>query len=146
MPADHIDAFTRAIRGLGVIYTKIAGQQGASHATLGKQDLLAIGVLGLTGGARMGEVAEHLGIGQSATTPIVDRLETQGLVQRTRSQADRRVWIVELTASGLEVYRDEDAIYRQAATEMMAPLDRDERETVVRLLEKMMATDLEDER
>lgn len=144
MSEEHVEAFTRALRGLGVIYTKIAGQQGASHATLGKQDLLAIGVLGLRGNARMGEVAEHLGISQSATTPIIGRLEGRGLVQRSRSPTDRRVWTVGLTDAGLEVYRDEDTIYRQAAVEMMAPLEHGEREALVRLLEKMMAPALKD--
>ncbi|MEM9997571.1 MAG: MarR family transcriptional regulator [Bacteroidota bacterium] len=132
-----LDAFTAALRRLGGRFTAIAAAHGAAHATLGKQDLLAIGVLGLEGAVRMGDLAERLGIRQSAVTPIIDRLEEAELVERQRSEADRRVWLAALTEAGTQVYDQEDVIYRQTAAEMLAPLDANERATLVRLLAKM---------
>lgn len=142
-PTDLIDSFTQAIRRLGVLYTRVAGQQSAAHDTFTKQELLAIGVLGVQGHARMGEVAEHLGVGQSVVTPIIDRLEARQLVRRRRSEEDRRVWLVELTEAGRRTFADEDAIYRQVAAEMLAPLQPQEREMLVALLEKVSAPNSE---
>ncbi|MEM6785192.1 MAG: MarR family transcriptional regulator [Bacteroidota bacterium] len=139
MPIDptSLDVFSDAIRRVALRMTELAGARGAAHSALSKQELLAIGVLGLHGAVRMGEVAERLGVRQSAVTPLVDRLEDQGLVRRRRSETDRRVWLVELTEQGVQVHADEDAVYRQAAAEMLAPLDLDEQRALVRLLEKM---------
>ncbi|HLA63927.1 MAG TPA: MarR family transcriptional regulator, partial [Rhodothermales bacterium] len=93
MPSDaHIDAFAHALRRLGSLYARLAGHASAG-GTLTKPELLALGVLGVHGPSRMGEVAAHLAVGQSAVTPVIDRLEGRGLVARRRSEEDRRVWL-----------------------------------------------------
>lgn len=46
------------------------------------------------------EVAEHLGIGHSRVTPLIDRLAKKGLVLRTESGQDRRVKQLILTEDG----------------------------------------------
>ncbi|NNF56917.1 MAG: MarR family transcriptional regulator [Rhodothermaceae bacterium] len=136
---DHTETFTHALRRLGALYTRLAAQQSAAHDTLSKQELLALGVLGLGGPSRMGDIADQLGIGQSAVTPIVDRLEGRGLARRSRSEADRRVWLVELTAAGEQAFAEDAALYRQVAAAMLDPLDAAERETLAVLLEKITA-------
>lgn len=137
--ADHIDAFTRALRRLGTLYMRLAAQQSAVRGEATKQELMALGVLGQGGPLRMSDLAGRLGIGQSAVTPVVDRLEARGLARRTRSAADRRVWRVELTPEGEQVFAEEDAVYRQVAAAMLAPLDAGERATLAALLEKVTA-------
>lgn len=140
MPAsDHIDSFTRALRHLGALYMRLAARQSAVRGEATKQELLALGVLGQSGPLRMSDLAERLGIGQSAVTPVVDRLEARGLARRTRSQADRRVWLVELTPEGEEVFAEEDAVYREVAAAMLAPLDPAERATLAALMDKITA-------
>ena len=52
------------------------------------------------GPLRISEIAAEEGIGQPAATRMVARLESLGLVQRERSEADKRIVMVELTASG----------------------------------------------
>jgi len=49
------------------------------------------------------EVAEHLGIGNSRVTPLIDRLAKKGLVSRTESGQDRRVKQLTLTEAGRTV-------------------------------------------
>lgn len=142
MPStDQLDAFTQIVRRLGMLYTRIAAQQSAAHNTLSKSEWLTIGVLGVQGPSRMGAIAEYLGVGQSAVTPTIDRLEAEGLVQRRRSEQDRRVWLVELTDGGDELLVAENAIYQQMAAEMLAPLTPDEQATLVRLLTKVSTPD-----
>ena len=135
--SDPAASFTHALRRLGSLYARVASQQSAAHGSFSKQELLAIDALGTDGPARMGDLAGHLGVGQSAVTPIVDRLEERGLARRTRSDADRRVWLVELTEAGREAFAEEDAVYQGVARVMLDPLDADERATLVALLEKI---------
>lgn len=137
----QLEAFTHALQRIGFLFMRVAGQQSTAHETFSKQELLALSVLGVSGARRMGEIAAHLGVGQSAVTPLVDRLEAQGLVQRRRSAEDRRVWRVELTAKGEEIVAAEAKIYQQVATEMLTPLDAAERDTFIRLLERVTAAD-----
>lgn len=46
------------------------------------------------------EIAEELGITLGAVTGFVDRLYKLGLIKRTRSEEDRRLVLIELTAEG----------------------------------------------
>lgn len=133
----QLQAFTQALRRLGMLFMRVAGQQSTAHETFSKQELLAMGVLGVSGPCRMGEIAEHLGVGQSAVTPLVDRLEAQGVVQRRRSDEDRRVWHVALTEEGEAVVAAEDKVYQQVATEMLTPLSASERTALIALLEQI---------
>ncbi|MDP4160956.1 MAG: MarR family transcriptional regulator [Bacillota bacterium] len=46
------------------------------------------------------EIAEQFGITLGAVTGFVDRLYKLGLIKRTRSEEDRRLVLIELTAEG----------------------------------------------
>jgi len=140
--ASNIDALIQVFRNLGALVAQIARKQSASHASMTKQELITIGILGDRGGCRLGEIAGSLGIGQSAVTPIADRLESTKLIKRTRSEHDRRVWTIELTKKGLKVFEQENAIYREMATSMLEPLNKSEQKTLVQLLSKMETSDL----
>lgn len=52
------------------------------------------------GPQRMGEIAAYLGTSLSATTAMIERLETKQLVARTHDPSDRRVVTCRLTAAG----------------------------------------------
>lgn len=139
--ADLTESFSLALRRLGNLWARVAAEQSAEHAAYSKQDLLALDSIGLAGPMRMGDLADALGVGQSAATPIADRLEAHGWVQRVRSEADRRVWLVELTDAGRRAYEAEDAVRKKAVEAMLAPLGDGERETLVALLQKITRAD-----
>jgi DNA-binding MarR family transcriptional regulator len=132
-----VSSFARTVRGLGVLFGRVAAEQSSSHGTLTKQELLAIDVLGVRGPSRMGAIAEHLGVGQSAVTPLVDRLQGRGAVRRRRSETDRRVWLVELTEEGRALFEAEGVAYERVAAAMLAPLASEEQKTLVRLLDRI---------
>ena len=96
----NLTAFEATLRRLGVLFAQIASQQSSAHGTYSKQELMTVDLLGVRGACRMGDLAEHLGVVRSAVTPLIDRLETHGLVERIRSTEDRRVWLVVLTTDG----------------------------------------------
>ena len=118
-------------------YMRLAGQLSSAHDTLSKQEFLALSVLDVNGPSRMGEIAEYLGVVQSAITPLVDRLEEQDLVRRRRSESDRRAWLVELTSAGTETMASENKLFEGVATEILEPLSDAERETLTALFEQM---------
>lgn len=137
--SNRIQAFADVLRHLSVIFVRVAADQSATHEAFSKQDLLTIGVLGIRGPSRMGEIADHLGLVRGAVTPIVDRLEDSGVVQRRRSETDRRAWLVELTDAGRDVFEADSEAYRQVATQMLAPLDTEDQDALVAIMERMQA-------
>jgi DNA-binding MarR family transcriptional regulator len=57
--------------------------------------------------ARVQELAAHAGITPSTATRILDALERRGVVERTRSDKDRRAVAVSLTEAGRQVVHSE---------------------------------------
>ena len=61
---------------------------------------LAMLVLWQRDGLTVGEISTRLLTDPGSLTPLLKRLEAEGLLSRTRSREDERVVIVELTAQG----------------------------------------------
>lgn len=57
------------------------------------------------GAMRPSDLADGIGLSRSATTRLVDRLERDGLVERTTCPTDRRGSYVILTAKGEETFK-----------------------------------------
>nr|HZO97371.1 MarR family winged helix-turn-helix transcriptional regulator [Gaiellaceae bacterium] len=73
------------------------------------------------------ELGERLHLRQTAVTELVKRAEDAGLVRRRRSESDRRVFLLELTADGdrrvtevFEALRRDRAAFAQAFDELGA--------------------------
>jgi DNA-binding MarR family transcriptional regulator len=86
----------------------------------------------------MGDLAEHLGCDASNVTGIAFRLTQRGIVTTTPG-ADRRVKLLTLTALGR---RTRSALEHDIAeaSPAMTQLDRTQRQTLVRLLDKMLTS------
>ncbi len=78
-----------------------------------------------------------LGLSQSATVRLVDRLATDGLVQR-RPGRDARSVAIHLTPSGDEVARSILLRRAEMLSAALAPLDGPERERLTALIEKVL--------
>lgn len=61
---------------------------------------LAMMVLWEEDGLTVGEISSRLLTDPGSLTPLLKRLEAEGLLSRTRSRSDERVVVVELTATG----------------------------------------------
>ncbi len=64
---------------------------------------LAMMVLWEKDGLTVGEISTKLLTDPGSLTPLLKRLEVEGLLSRTRSREDERVVIVQLTAKGREL-------------------------------------------
>ncbi len=65
--------------------------------------LSALKLLHEIGDLSLGTLSKEIKAHNSTVTGIVDRMEAAGLVERARSDEDRRVWIIRLTAAGRRV-------------------------------------------
>lgn len=94
-----MDKGIRAIRLMKQIMGSLKRSMGKQFEDLnitGPQGML-VGTLMHMGEMKISDLSEKLGLSNSTVSGIVDRLEGQGLVERTRSVEDRRVVYVNVT-------------------------------------------------
>jgi DNA-binding MarR family transcriptional regulator len=93
------------------------------------------------GPAAIGRLAERIGVAPATATQILDNLERDGLVERSRTAADRRTVTVTLTAGGrraLERKRRGLVNQRRRLFENLEPEERAQAERVLRHLAEIM--------
>ncbi|MGM9626444.1 MAG: MarR family winged helix-turn-helix transcriptional regulator [Eubacteriales bacterium] len=94
-------------------------------------------VLRENNGMTQKELTEHLGIRPGSVSEVLGKLEAGGLIVRTPGRDDRRTTDIRLTAEGEilaeEAYRKRMERHRQ----MFEALSGEERNTLLRLLEKV---------
>jgi DNA-binding MarR family transcriptional regulator len=107
--------------------------------TLGDFDVLV--QLASAGGVlRMTELAARVFSSRSNLTRRIDRLVTEGLVQRTSSEADARGVVVVLTDAGITRLQETAPVHlRGVADQFIAPLTDEELAVLERALEKVTA-------
>ncbi|MEU4428409.1 MarR family transcriptional regulator [Actinoplanes sp. NPDC024001] len=99
-----------------------AMDEAAAEAGMPALDLLALYALGEHNGLTGSALARLLYVQQSSVTPLADRLEAAGLIERERDEADRRrVWLCP-TAQGEAMAREITAKAREAVRHVFTPL------------------------
>ena len=68
---------------------------------------------------------------------MIDRLEEAGLVERRRDESDRRAWRIHLTEAATPVLRKLEKMGEAFNADMLAGIPDAERETVLRVLQRM---------
>lgn len=59
---------------------------------------MMIGMLGKHGKMKVSEISQKMGLNNSTVSGIIDRLERQGMVERLRSEEDKRVVFITLSS------------------------------------------------
>lgn len=85
------------------------------------------------------ELGEKLLLDSGTLTPVIKRLEAQGLVERKRSTMDERILIVTITKRGSELKNKAKEIPEKIAT--CVNLNQEESELLYHLLYKVIASD-----
>lgn len=101
-----------------------------THLTAARASLLSVLVFG--GPRSVGDLAEIEQVTPPAATKLIDALETDGLVERKRSTADRRIVEVAATSRGHEVLERGRAARVTALAEMLAEVSPRDLATVRR--------------
>jgi len=92
------------------------------------------------GPQNVSELGARIGLTSGSVTTAVQRLEKRGWVEREASPTDGRSSVISLSDSGCEVITVAFASHTEQLARVFAPLDRTERETLVRLLKKVGLT------
>ncbi|HEU4563296.1 MAG TPA: MarR family winged helix-turn-helix transcriptional regulator [Gemmatimonadaceae bacterium] len=131
-----LDAFIKLQRAASTVgarlYAPLAREHGLTESQLGVLEaILHLGPLS------QGQLCEKLLRSGSNLTTVVDNLERAGLVRRERAAEDRRVQIVDLTATGRELIGRVFPRHVQNVAELMAALTGEEQEQLARLCRKL---------
>ena len=96
---DLSDQMLRALRRVMRAVDLHSRQLAQDYGITGPQALVLRECLD-SGGLAAGELARRVSLSQATLTDILNRLEQRGLIQRSRSLADRRRVVVDVTAAG----------------------------------------------
>lgn len=141
-----IDRDPRLENVLGSVAVAITGavqtavDEAAGHTAAGPAALTA---LRIHRGCSVDHLARVLGLTHSGTVRLVDRLEDDGLLRRGQGK-DARVVTLELTPTGMKRAAQVSAARAAAVERFLGNLDGAERTTLMRLLEKVVATGVEE--
>ena len=89
------------------------------------------------GDLSLGTLSKEIRAHNSTVTGIVDRMEAAGLVERARSEQDRRVWIIRLTAQGRKVAEKARVSPWDTLRHALAALSASEQEKLTEILRKV---------
>jgi DNA-binding MarR family transcriptional regulator len=87
---------------------------------------------------QMKELARKTGVTTGTLTVMVDRLEEQGLLQRTPHETDRRSWLIELTEKGKVLFGQHQQYHLRLTEEITSALSSEEQEMFSAILEKIV--------
>jgi DNA-binding MarR family transcriptional regulator len=83
------------------------------------------------------QLADSMSIHRNVMVGLVDELEQRGLVERRRHPEDRRAYALHLTPDARMLLPRAERIADRHDRNMCAPLDDDDRETLVALLNRL---------
>jgi len=110
--------------------------------TLGEFRVLR--VLSESGPSPMVDLAKEQMITGAAMTSIVDHLEELSLIERVRSDSDRRVVSVAISRKGQDTVKQGLALYRKLIEKATHNVTEKERRNLLAILDKMIASVQED--
>ncbi len=89
------------------------------------------------GDLSLGTLSKEIRAHNSTVTGIVDRMEAASLVERVRSEEDRRVWIIRLTAQGRKVAEKAKISPWDTLRHALAALPAQDQERLTAILKKV---------
>ncbi|REJ70041.1 MAG: MarR family transcriptional regulator [Planctomycetota bacterium] len=87
--------------------------------------------------ATSGSLAKEIHLGQPTVTGILNRLESRGMIERVRSDEDRRTVRVSLTAEGERVLSDAPSLLQDQFQEELGELQEWERTQILATLQRI---------
>ena len=137
--APFLENFAFLCRTLAsLMYTQRKAYFGDIPVPEGK--ILLLSLLDLNEGQSQNALAQVMSIKKSALAIALDQLAVDGLVEREQSTNDRRVKSVRLTDKGRHLAHQARESATRHNNDFLAPLTKDERQELLRLLNKLLAT------
>ncbi len=108
---------------------------------LGGMHFGALSMIRAAGPMSQQTLGEMIGKDRTSIVAVVDELEGEGLVERRRNPSDRRAYALEVTRRGEDWLERARPVLIGAEDDLLAPLDEDERRTLVGLLQRVLRGD-----
>ena len=115
-----VNRYTPYLKPMGITYTQY----------------IVLMVLWETDGITVGEIGKRLILDNGTLTPLLKKLESQGIVTRSRSSEDERVVIISLTHKGWELREQAKEIPPKVGS--CVRLESDEAAALYSILYKLM--------
>lgn len=131
---------TELINVLVAEFLEIHQNLNDAYTGISKQELNIISCVGKAESMMMREIAERMRLAVSSITPIVDKLVEKKLVQRERSEEDRRVVSVILTEKGRKIYQMEVESFLRLSASILQALDEKEQEKFIAYFRKVASS------
>ena len=112
---------------------------GPMKGMLPREILLLTVLEGGDGGIRQKDLADRIGIGAPALSEQIDRLEADRYLERVANPEDRRSTLIVLTEKGRARAWEVLDERRKAAADLCGTLTEEEKDTLIRLLDKLLA-------
>lgn len=139
------DVVTNVLGFIGVLSSAVRDVSYSFEvsAEVNAQELMVLSELASHGPMRVKDIVARLvGVSPSTLTRILDRLEQEGLVQRSLNPLDRRSFRVSLTERGSKIVADYTSHLEDVVRQMLDPLTPAERMMLAEL-QATMASALE---
>lgn len=88
-------------------------------------------------GRKQSEIAEALGIQRPNFVAMMEEMDRRGLTRRLTSEADRRSYVLELTAPGRALLERATALVREHEARITRDLSREEVDLLLSLLDRV---------
>ncbi|MCX5865398.1 MAG: MarR family transcriptional regulator [Deltaproteobacteria bacterium] len=142
MPAP-MSAIARLSHQLVELYEKLSSWEqdvvkssGLSTAQMHTIEIVGHGADGAP--MRMKDLAKKMGVTTGTLTVMIDRLEQQGLLQRTPHETDRRSYLIALTEKGQGLFAEHHQYHLRLTEEITATLSPEEQTVFSAVLEKII--------
>lgn len=96
----ELDRLDTAVADLQLVVSRADNAAARRLRVGGAEELQILRLIFREGPLRVGDIAERQSTSAATASGRVDRLKKRGMVERVRSEADRRVVVVQLTPSG----------------------------------------------
>ncbi|MBQ8199160.1 MAG: MarR family transcriptional regulator [Lachnospiraceae bacterium] len=100
-------------------------------------DMHVIEAIGIEKSKNMSTVAKSLGVTMGTLTISVNSLVKKGFVERIRSEEDRRVVLISLTAQGRKAFKYHQQFHEDMIQSIVGQLDEDEKKVLQKSLSKL---------
>lgn len=132
----RLRAWLRLLRAHGLIERRLRDELRGHESTLPRFDVLAT-LDRYADGLRMSELSAKLKVSNGNVTGIVERLVSEGFVERAAVKGDRRAMRVRLTEAGRARFATMAAEHEGWIDELFGRLDKEELDRLVTLLGKI---------
>jgi len=117
--------------------TELYGRRLAKEAGMTAVQFRVMQIVAETGRATPTAISQRMGVTQATMTALIDKLQARGLVERVRSETDRRQTNVTITARGHEVIDEAPDPLQQRYVRKFEAMEDWEQALVVAVLERV---------